>query len=245
MDPSKRICLKNIPPDCTKREIAEFVRNRTGSQPHSIDLGLDSEGHVRRYAHFSVEGAKAVVASLCGVQWRGAELRPLMAKPHFTYRLAEARRRREREEETARQEQEAYQRRKTELCLSAPSGELRPHKTPKSFYAVRQRYAEVAAAIAKKCRAEHKSRQGPSTAMERARHPRYDEKLQGCDAPQMNQATRAMPSEDFVLSSSSKTAKTKRPPMLVVESPSPGLTKEERKLFGLQARLAALRAKIK
>nr|CCC93831.1 conserved hypothetical protein [Trypanosoma congolense IL3000] len=259
MDPSKRICLKNIPPECTKRDIAMFIRNRTGAQPHSIDLGLDNNGCVRRYAHFSVEGAKNVIHTLTDTSWNGVTVSALPAKPHYTYRLAEARRQRERQEAEERQQREEFCREKTEKWLARTGGELPKGKPPKSFYASRQRYAEIAAEIAKNCREEHKNKRLQWT---RTPHTSAEDCVSGGAAqvvppggwpsgsPKYNQRSKRKGGAADFFANGVKRRKTEHaavPPKETrqeepIKPPPP--TKEERKMSGLQAKLAALRAKI-
>ncbi|CCW60109.1 unnamed protein product [Phytomonas sp. EM1] len=154
MDPAKRICLKNLPEGCTKREIAELVRNRTGIQPHSIDLGLNSEGRTRNYAHFSCESTKNVLEVLGnGIMMRDSVVYAYPANPHFTYKYMEARRKREREEEKeARERSEFWEAYRASALARFPDGEPVKIKPPKPFYASRQKYYAIAAEIAEKCR---------------------------------------------------------------------------------------------
>ncbi|EAN78110.1 uncharacterized protein TEOVI_000526500 [Trypanosoma equiperdum] len=268
MDPSKRICLKNIPPECTKREIAEFIRNRTGGQPHSIDLGLDSNGRVRRYAHFSVEGAKNVVSALTGATWKGVTVSALHANPHYTYRLAESRRRREHLESEEKQQREELLRRKTERWLAKTGGELPKGRPPKPFFASRQRYAEVASEIAKKSREEHRAKRlqgrmqqtvgGPSRRW--ARESLIDKATSGPVQPGVSFSNYLRSSSHCEHEGGStdpnsrvlkrqKTERAGNPAMKPVqqqETPQTvGPTREERKLSGLKAKLEALRAKMK
>lgn len=159
MDPSKRVCLKNLPQDCTKREIAELVRNRTGAQPHSIDLGLSDDGKPRSYAHFSCEGAKHVIEVLgSGVMLRDSVVQAFSAHPHYSWRYAEARRKRERAEEAEMSARASYWEKVRErLSRRSRPGEL-PTKPPRDFYATKRCYARVAAEIAQAARAAHDSR---------------------------------------------------------------------------------------
>ncbi|TPP48369.1 hypothetical protein CGC21_13595 [Leishmania donovani] len=157
MDPSKRICLKNLPEGCTKREIAELVRNRTGTPIHSIDLGLDADGKTRRYAHFSCEGAKHVLEVLsAGVSLRDSTIYAHPAKAHYSFRYAEARRKREREEAEEKERLEAFWAATRQRFLDRTNGgELPKSKTPKDFYASKRRYARIAAEIAQTSRNAH------------------------------------------------------------------------------------------
>ncbi|RNF26575.1 uncharacterized protein Tco025E_01345 [Trypanosoma conorhini] len=278
MDPSKRICLKNIPPDCTKREIAEFVRGRTGAQPHSIDLGLDREGSIRRYAHFSVEGAKNVISALSGALWRDVEVTALPAKPHYMYRLAEARRQRERQEAEERACLEAAWKEFTARWMEKTGGELRRGKAPKSFYATRRRYGEVASEIARRLREEHRRKraayspreanatQGHRCQREEARwQQRGGEAEVVASTAAVEPAVNRRPQERDPSRSKSnlhykrprgvgdvsvkREKKQKTEDTVVTTQKEPqqptGPSKEERKLSGLQAKLAALRAKMK
>ncbi|KAF8291446.1 hypothetical protein TcYC6_0127000 [Trypanosoma cruzi] len=266
MDPSKRICLKNIPPDCTKREIAEFVRSRSGAQPHSIDLGLDREGRIRRYAHFSVEGTKNVISVLSGAVWRGVAVTALPAKPHYMYRLAEARRQRERQEAEERGCVEAAWKERTARWMEKTGGELRNEKPPKSFYATRQRYAAVASEIARKQREEHRTKRAASLTsggcgMRNHRHQKEEElAAEEEEAPEKRHprqrgTTRNNSNLHYKHSRGEGNVPVRREKKPNTEAPvaatqkekqqPTGPSKEERKLSGLQAKLAALRAKMK
>ncbi|CCW66924.1 unnamed protein product [Phytomonas sp. Hart1] len=154
MDPAKRICLKNLPEGCTKREIAELVRNCTGIQPHSIDLGLNSKGLMRSYSHFSCESTKHVLEVFAsGITMRDRVVHAHPAKPHFTYKYAEARRKRERaEEQEEREQKEFWETYKVSALSRFSEGEPIIIKPPKSFYASRQKYAAIAAEIAEQGR---------------------------------------------------------------------------------------------
>ncbi|ORC92923.1 uncharacterized protein TM35_000022490 [Trypanosoma theileri] len=285
MDPSKRICLKNIPPDCTKREIAEFIRNRTGAQPHSIDLGLDADGRPRRYAHFSAEGARNIVPVLSGATWRDCTITALPARPHYTHRLAEARRRQQQAEQEAEEAREAHWRHCTEKWLAKTGGVLPAGRGPKSFYATRQRYAAVAAEIARKLREEHRSKHYTQNGEAAGKNYHYaqqgreeagegggmalstTENVEGNEErrPRMGENTKSnqhykhprskgafssakgakkprteSTNKNTTTTTNNTTAEKKKEP----EKP-PAPSKEERKLSGLQAKLAALRAKMK
>lgn len=160
MDPSKRICIKNLPENCTKREIANMIHNRCGVQPHSIDLGLDENGVTRRYAHFSCEGAKNVLDALSGGSTlRGNVIHVLPAKKHYTWSLAQAREKREREEEEEKEKQRVFwENFRQRLEARGNNGEISPHpKKLRSFYYGKQRYGVVASEIAKKFRARHQA----------------------------------------------------------------------------------------
>ncbi|KAH9582154.1 hypothetical protein LSM04_006486 [Trypanosoma melophagium] len=278
MDPSKRICLKNIPPDCTKREIAEFIRNRTGAQPHSIDLGLTDDGRPRRYAHFSAEGAKNIFPVLTGAVWRGCTITALQATPHYSYRLAEARRKQQERERAEAAQRTAYLKYCTEKWLAKTGGELTAGRAPKSFYATRQRYAAVAAEIARKLREEHKSKQWNSNGQTGGNcnyHHREEEeqekeenvRLSTTENADWNEGRRPRMAENTKSNQHYKhprgkgvfSAKGAKKPRTESngsntntttaekkdEEKPPAPSKEERKLSGLQAKLAALRAKMK
>lgn len=250
MDPSKRICLKNIPPECTKREIAEFVRSRTGVRPHSIDLGLDKAGHIRRYAHFSVEGAKNVISVISGAMWGDSEITALPARPHYTYRLAEARRQRERQEAEERAQWEASWKERTERWMQKTGGELRKGKAPRSFYATRQRYGAIAAEIAKRLREEHcRKHAAPSRGQNGAamnRHGEEEKKEEVKRSEDEKKLRGAGVAADETKRKRHRTEPAAAPPPPQQPPPQPDAAlKRERKLSGLQARLAALRAKMK
>lgn len=281
MDPAKRICLKNLPEGCTKREIAEMVRNRTGTPIHSIDLGQDAAGQTRRYAHFSCEGAKHVLEVLsAGVLLRNCTVYGHPANPHYSFQYAEARRKREREEATAKAELDTFWADVKQRFEQRSGGELPPKKFGRSFYAGRQKYARIAADIAQASRARHAAGNSSAPAA-----------WGGDDGLHITSYHRgAAISTPAIASSSSLAGKTPDPTAAAAENeggmspmqrlprngaagrggargtkysrgnakstaaavaapppppPPPPPTKEERKLSGLQAKLAALKEKMK
>ncbi|KPI87010.1 hypothetical protein ABL78_3922 [Leptomonas seymouri] len=279
MDPSKRICLKNLPAGCTKREIAELIRNRTGTPIHSIDLGLGPDGEVRRYAHFSCEGAKHVLEVLgSGVTLRDSTIYAHPAKMHYSFRYAEARRKREREEAEEKEQLEAYWAASKQRFLDRTNGgELPKDKPPKDFYASKRKYARIAAVIAQTfrnqsgaahCGAERgdgrgnynrgaahvtttsfgEGKKGVCEHSASSAAPAAVEGAAGADSH--HQAKGASPA-----SRPHKQAGNKRPPRAAAAKakapaappppPPSEPTKEERKLSGLQAKLAALKEKLK
>ncbi|EPY30065.1 hypothetical protein AGDE_09630 [Angomonas deanei] len=278
MDPSKRICLKNLPEKCTKRELAEFIRNRTGAQPHSIDLGLDSEGNIRRYAHFSCEGAKNVLEVLAG----GAALRDSMvyahsANPHYSFRYAEARRKREREDEEAEKQQKEFEEESRKRFLARTNGGVLTvkdgKKPPKSFYVLKQKYANIASEIAQKSREAHVVYQRDGVRPEKK--PRYQrpveeeaeetpagERLNTYLRPPAVADTEPKPHDEAQKSGHAgrptndkykNSHKSKKPhgkkvvkekEVVAPPPPPPQPTKEERKLTGLQAKIEALKLKM-
>ncbi|CBZ26099.1 conserved hypothetical protein [Leishmania mexicana MHOM/GT/2001/U1103] len=273
MDPSKRICLKNLPEGCTKRELAELVRNRTGTPIHSIDLGLDADGKTRRYAHFSCEGAKHVLEVLStGVSLRDSTIYAHPAKTHYSFRYAEARRKRERAEAEEKEQLEAFWAASRQRFLDRTNGgELPKNKIPKDFYASKRKYARIAAEIAQMSRNAHAAARGGAAYAE---HPRgaahAAPPFSGADCG-TNSAYRAA-SKDHGTSgggaaaacepprttagggdanaakkcaSRLTAAKSQAPAVAPPPPPPPGPTKEERKLSGLQAKLAALKEKLK
>lgn len=270
MDPSKRICLKNLPEKCTKREIAELIRNRTGTPIHSIDLGLGPDGETRRYAHFSCEGAKHVLEVLAGgVTLRDSTLSAHAAKMHYSFRYAEARRKREREEAEEKEELEAHWAASTQRFLDRTNGgELSKAKPPKNFYASKQKYARIAAEVAQTFRnksgAAHGSGHGGAARPEHSRggaahptsspaHGNEEQKDSGrgegvdptaasaADARPHAFAGKKRPPRAAAAAKAKAKAPTAPPP----PPPPPEPTKEERKLSGLQAKLAALKEKLK
>lgn len=273
METAKRICLKNLPEKCTKREIADLVKNRTGAQPHSIDLGFDAEGEIRRYAHFSCEGAKSVLEVLGGgAVLRGVTVTAYPANVHYSYRYAEATRKREREEAEEKQNLESFWASHREHFLKHTNGgELPTKKPPKSFYATRQRYASIAAEIAAKCRAAHKagfmpSQRLPPAADNHKSHAEHSHRYAFIQPParlmesssvepptaataqssgekDMKPATVAAPTNQKKFVKGKPSRKAK-PEIPVTPPPPPQPTKEERKLSVLQAKLVALKNKI-
>lgn len=241
MDPAKRICLKNLPPDVTKKDIADLIRLRSRSQPQYIDLGLNEDGTPRRYAFVSVEGLKGVLEAINGAPIRGFNvIAEQCKKPHFGFTLAEAKRKREREE----QEADDARKQRVEQLLerwNAKGDTITKDLPPKSFYHSRQRYAKVAAEIAAKSREQNKQKFGlshmpPSTHVsaqlaQSARH----EATTPAGASRRSQLKRHKPE---------RTKKPETPVEPVAPPPPPQPTKEERKLTGLQAKLAALREKM-
>lgn len=165
MDPSKRLCLKNLPENCTKKEIADMIRNRCGVQPHSIDLGLDENGATRRYAHFSCEGVKHVLEALSGGSTlRGNVVQVLPAKVHYSWRLTQAREKREREEEEEQESRKVFcETFRQRLEAHGKNGEISPQpRKLRSFYYGKQKYGAVASELAAKLRARHQASCGTS-----------------------------------------------------------------------------------
>ncbi|GET93325.1 hypothetical protein, conserved [Leishmania tarentolae] len=256
MDPSKRICLKNLPEGCTKREIAELVRNRTGTPIHSIDLGLDADGKTRRYAHFSCEGAKHVLEVLnAGVSLRNSTVYAHPAKMHYSFRYAEARRKREREEAEEKERLEAFWAASRQRFLDRTNGgELPKNKAPKDFYASKRKYARIAAEIAQMAREAHASSRGGAAYAEHPRGAAHTAaSFSGADggtksthsAASKDQATSGGDANAARKPASRLTAAKSKAPAAAPPALPPEPTKEERKLSGLQAKLAALKEKLK
>lgn len=267
MDCSKRICIKNLPENCTKREIAEMIRNRTGAQPHSIDLGVDAEGNTRRYAHFSCEGVKNVLEALsAGCSLRGNAIQAMPAKIHYSFRYAQARQKREREEENEKMERETFwENFRRRLEEKGHNGEISPApKRLRSFYYEKQKYAAVASEIAAKFRAAHQA-QHPSSRPPWAAVPRESNQMKEPSLAQSSPSSASV----AVGAPSSPTAEVRPPqtkgksrgPPSKAQAGSPKPTAEstiphnppepqepskaERKLTGLQAKLALLKQKLK
>lgn len=270
MDPSKRICLKNLPEGCTKREIAELVRNRTGTPIHSIDLGLDTDGQTRRYAHFSCEGAKHVLEVLSsGVTLRDSTIYAHPAKTHFSFRYAEARRKREREEAEEKEQLAAFWDAARQRFLDRTNGgELPKTKPPKDFYASKRKYARIASEIAQTSRTAHAAAAGGGAGHHHdyargAAHATSSSSYAHTDAGAAvvrdhDGATGAAavsapgvgpsPKKRGPRAAAAGAGKPKAPAAaaaLPPPPPPPEPTKEERKLSGLQAKLAALKEKLK
>ncbi|KAG5490126.1 hypothetical protein JKF63_00245 [Porcisia hertigi] len=268
MDPSKRICLKNLPEGCTKREIAELVRNRTGTPIHSIDLGVDADGNTRRYAHFSCEGAKHVLEVLgAGVVLRNSTIYAHPAKEHYSFRYAEARRKREREEAEEKEKLEAFWASSKQRFLERTNGgELSVKKAPKDFYASKRKYARIAAEIAQVSRNARAAANGSTRHAGHVHDAAYGTSSSAaatdmsCAYPAASTdhaapsvaAAAAGEKKRATAGSGSANAAKKRPPRPAAAKPQappaappPGPTKEERKLSGLQAKLAALKEKLK
>lgn len=228
-DPAKRLCLKNLPPDVTKKDIAELIRKRTRSQPQLIDLGQDDEGNTRRYAHVTVEGLKSVLEALNGAPLGGYNIIAEQAKPHFAFLVATDKRKREREE---REEEESRAAKAAEVIRfweSQPTT-ICKERPPKSFYHSKQKYAAVASAIARQCRESHRRTRGEVGTVDVHRDTGKTNNKQEGPKGARRQVTKAAP--------------TVVPQPVAIEEP-PKPTKEERKLTGLQAKLAALREKMK
>eukprot|EP00796_Vickermania_ingenoplastis_P005168 gene5168-3716_t len=262
MDPSKRICIKNLPDNCTKREIAEMIRSRTGAQPHSIDLGVDADGNTRKYAHFSCEGAKNVLEALsAGCSLRGNPIDAMPAKVHFSYRYAQARQKREREEAAEVEAREAFWegvRRRLEekgRCgeIASPPRRLRP------FYFEKQKYATVASEIAARCREAFKARHPSSSHYRPQQHNQSirdakgasplmtGETSSGLPKKPIGQQTRQLSEKKKEGPRANKTAKGAPAPPRPVPVAKPSASepsKTERKLTGLQAKLALLKQKL-
>lgn len=267
MDPSKRICLKNLPENTTKREIAEMIRSRTGAQPRSIDLGVDSEGNPRRFAHFSCEGAKNVLEALsAGCSLKGQPVNAMAAKAHYSYRIVQARKKREREEEEENKLKEKFWASlRQRLEAKGEVGEL--SATPKrlrSFYYAKQKYAAVASEIAAKSRAAFRathpqrsfSKQLTKVSNNYTETSHSDAHTElaaanvkvGDNAPFLGKSVKARPP---VPNSKKHRSTHKNTTVSAAEAPpsppptSVEVTKAERKLSGLQAKLALLKEKLK
>lgn len=255
MDPAKRICLKNLPPDVTKADIADIIKKRTRAQPRYIDLGTLDDGTPRRFAHVSVEGLKSVLEAINGVGLRGFNIIAEQAKPHYSFALAEAKRKREREEE---QEEESRRQRAQELLekWAAQPETITKEKPPRPFYGGKQKYSRVASEIAAKCREAAKARKASSSGYGfPTRSNRYtaepgtatSEPVQSSSNQQTSAAPestakpldRRGPRKNVRREAVAAPVAPPQPP------PPPQPTKEERKLTGLQAKLAALREKMK
>lgn len=256
MDPSKRICLKNLPAGCTKREIAELVRNRTGTPIHSIDLGLGPDGETRRYAHFSCEGAKHVLEVLAsGVTLRGVTIYAHPAKMHYSFRYAEARRKREREEAEEKEQLDAYWAETRQRFLDRTNGgELPKDRPPKNFYASKQKYARIAAEIAQTFRRQSGAAHGSAghdTAAAASSFFEEGDQFSSIDPTSVGGAAPTVSASRPPAYAGKKRppraagAKTKASAAPPPPPPPPEPTKEERKLSGLQAKLAALKEKLK
>lgn len=256
MDPAKRMILKNLPPEVTKKEIADLIRKRSRSQPMHIDLGVNEDGTTRRYAHVSVEGLKGVIEAINGVPIRDHHVIAEQAKPHFSFKIVEANRKREREERDA--EELRKQRAESFLAKCLAQDNITKDKPPRPFYHSKLKYSRIASEIAQKCRQEHENKNGPL----QARSTAYPTERQQADAAAAASSTAAQNADatGAAQRSNSKWAgkggnaahrqKPKgekkevvpEPPKVVVPPPP---TKEERKLSGLQAKLAALKEKLK
>jgi hypothetical protein len=258
MDPAKRLCLKNLPPDITKADIADIIKKRTRAQPRYIDLGVRDDGTPRRFAFVSVEGLKTVMEAINGVTLRGFNIIAEQAKPHYSFALAEAKRKREREEETEAEERQQ----RAELLLAkwaAQPETITKEKPPRPFYGAKQKYGRIASEIAAKSREEAKLRKSQMAGRfgGEAGAPRRF----GATPVTGGAAVSALQSSSSAIEGNSqpvggaaptrasfrgkKAAKPVEPatPPPPPEPPQP--TKEERKLTGLQAKLAALREKMK
>jgi RNA recognition motif-containing protein len=256
MDPAKRLCIKNLPPDVTKKDIAELIKKRTRAQPQYIDLGTRDDGTPRRYAHVTVEGLKSVMEAINGVDLRGFNVVVEQANPHYSFALAEARRKREREENA---EVEAQQKRTEELIerWNNMPCTITKDKPPKSFYHNKQRYASVASQIAKQGREQHRQAYGNSTMPPSSRllpgrvKPASRVIGFGDEEEQLKRSEATVADgkrsrKDF--GKDKRRPKQEKPKAEPVPPPPPEPpqpTKEEKKLSGLQARLAALREKMK
>ncbi|CUG93396.1 Hypothetical protein, putative [Bodo saltans] len=254
MDPSKRMCIKNLPPDVTKKDLADLIRKRTRAQPQYIDLGLLEDGTPRRYAHVTVEGLKGVMEAINGVDIRGFNVIVEQAKPHYSFALAEARRKREREEREAEETLEKRAEELRERWNSLPDT-ITKEKPPKSFFHNKQRYATVASQIAKQSREKHRQAYGNSVmppSTKNMNHYFPEDAENNRKAAAAAAATSAAPGGDSKFARKKEFLKDKRKPKPVPEPAAPAPppeppqpTKEEKKLSGLQARLAALREKMK
>jgi hypothetical protein len=225
MDPAKRMCLKNLPPDVTKKDIADLIKKRSRSQPQYIDLGLKEDGTPRRYAHVTVEGLKSVIENINGALLNGYNVIAEQAQPHFAFKLLEAKRARERAEREAEEErQRAVD--AMNARLQEQGNTITVENAPKSFYHNKQRYARIGAEIAKRLREER----NPPSLLQPLKHVK--KQVEG------GRAAKKARVEKQVVS-----AKKEEDPVVAPEPPPP--TKDQRKLAGLQAKLQALKEKMK
>ena len=222
------MCLKNLPPDVTKKDIADLIRKRSRSQPQYIDLGIREDGTPRRYAHVTVEGLKGVIEVLNGANMNGYNVIAEQAAPHYAFKILEAKRAREkieRDADEARQAAiEALQER-----LAAQGDTINKEHPPKSFFHGKQRYARIAAEIANKMRLER----APQQPAPRAQQPHT------ATNPNSHKLDKRKPKKQPRVE---KVEPIPEPPA-APEPPQP--TKDQRKLAGLQAKLLALKEKMK
>ena len=227
MDPSKRLILKNLPPGVTKKDIADFVKGRSRAQPRGIDLGVNEDGTTRRYAHITVDGLKAVIAALADASFKGYPVKVEPARPHYTWKIQEDKRRREQEQEEELQKASTI----AETLSSEPI--LRRNRAPKPDYMGKQRYARVASEIASQLRQEYYRKNGHHAGPQQLETTTRLKKKRRIDANQSTAPGADQPTSCCV------TPKAPQPP------PPPQPSKEEKKLQGLQARLAALKERMK
>lgn len=253
-EPSKRMHIRNLPPDVTKAEIVDLIRKRTRAQPSNIEIGKGPDGVQRQYAHVTVEGLKAVMENIEGAPIRGYNISVAAANPHYSIKIRDTNRRREREEEEM--EAAAQAEREAELAALAENPpQLMPKSKVKSFYHYRQRYAQIASSLAKEF---HNGflQHGFKTDAEREEEAAAANRKEATEPPA---ATRGRRSEAAGTSGPStsdhgkkkfgdkwkgdkKSAAAAAPP--APPPPPPPPSKEERKVAGLQAKLLALKAKL-
>eukprot|EP00744_Colponema_vietnamica_P017263 GILI01024241.1.p1 GENE.GILI01024241.1~~GILI01024241.1.p1 ORF type:complete len:259 (-),score=65.67 GILI01024241.1:95-871(-) len=253
-EPSKRLVLKNLPPDCTKKDIIDFIKNRSRSQPSNIELGKRPDGSQNRFAHVTVEGMKALCEVLNGIPIKGHAITAEPAKPHFSIAMRDAKRTRENEEKEAETTAAAAKEEMLERIRNGPP-QLKGVKV-KSFFYYKQKYAEAAKKIAEDGRKGLITRHSfkPPVAVKHS----FENPPEGdADGPAVGWMTEAEvraanPPErkkfrpedkkNFKKEAKKKEAVVEAPPPPPPEPPKP--SKEERKIAGLQAKLLALKAKM-
>lgn len=259
-EPSKRMVLKNLPPDCTKKDIIDFIKNRSRSQPSNIELGKRPDGTQNRFAHVTVEGMKALCEVINGIPIKGFAITAEPAKPHFSIAMRDAKRARENAEKEEEAAQEAAREEMMERIRNAPP-QLKGVKV-KSFYYYKQKYAEAARKIAEDGRKGLITRHSYAVPTTHPNYNSYERPPQGdAEGPAVGWMTEAEeraanPPEkkkfrpedkkDFKKKDFKKKEEKKKeaeaPPPPPPEPPKP--SKEEKKIAGLQAKLLALKAKM-
>ena len=245
-EPSKRMFIKNLPPDVTKAEIVEMIRKRSRAQPSNIEIGKSKDGEPRQYAHVTVEGLKSVIESIQGVPIRGYNVACEPAKAHYSIAIRDANRQKEREAEAEAEAAEAE--REAELAeLAANPPKLMCKSKVKSFYHYRRRYGEVASEIAKEFR-ESYIQHGFKTDAERAEEEAAANAVVPpnvvTDQPHATRGRRGGKNQGENRDKKFGDKKPKAVEAPAPPPPPPPPSKEERKVAGLQAKLLALRAKM-
>lgn len=268
-DASRRLYVGNLPPDTTKHDIIDLIRKRSRANPQHIDIAIDADGKPRGFAHCSVEGLRNVIEAINGMPLKNNRVVAAAAHTHFSVAITNAKRERERADRAAIEAREtAEEEAKAKREAFVASGEKVVLKAPLSFYGGRQHYAKIASKVAATLRTQFINATGGTKpffvqrrvaqrndvvdgqtgnlpSAEPATNKQHELSAEGksCGAPNRKRQrleTRQQPSSQ---SGATKKA-TQQPAIAAPPPPPPQPTKEERKVAGLQARLAMLRQKL-
>lgn len=270
-DPAKRLFISGLPPDVTKKELADFVRMRSKANPSHIEIALDENKNCRGFAHMTVEGIKGVIEGINGLPLRGHRITADRAKPHYSVAIVAAKKQREAaaeknlasavaddatpaDPETVKDESEAQEKRAPE-----------EYNLRKDIHYLRckRKYAQIASQVAAEQLAQHLLRNPRNVGSHR-----WFGSTAAFASPKSGFETRAANrfSSPNTVGSPAQSTDRKRPrdasskgraPAAVTETAppkpapppaeptAPPPSKEERKIKGLQARLEQLQRKLK